>query len=198
MAEEPLTHDLGFAVNAIPNSLPRQASSFMLSPTDGDNASPRSFISAPPLSINTTHSQPPDVHQPWAPTPLPEVSISPSRNANVTGRLSVDEGGREELSDSEGVWDEKPRWLEIDQIHIIKVAEKSGMLIKHVNYSVSSKLHGCHVLRRYSDFVVLLAYLTKRYSFRILPVLPPKKVGGTLLPKFLCCCHQNWELKLVG
>ena len=34
------------------------------------------------------------------------------------------------------------------------------------------------MVRRYSDFVWLLDCLHKRYPFRILPLLPPKRVAG--------------------
>lgn len=33
------------------------------------------------------------------------------------------------------------------------------------------------VIRRYSDFIWLLDVLTKRFPFRLLPALPPKKIG---------------------
>src|SRR4051794_41043581 len=50
------------------------------------------------------------------------------------------------------------------------------------NYQVASARRGSKVVRRYSDFVWLLDCLQKRYPFRQLPLLPPKRVGG----KFCC------------
>ncbi|KAK3703917.1 Sorting nexin mvp1 [Vermiconidia calcicola] len=55
--------------------------------------------------------------------------------------------------------------------------EKEGMfLFQHRNYEVASVRRSSKVIRRYSDFVWLLDCLHKRYSFRQLPLLPPKRV----------------------
>ncbi|RCI16008.1 hypothetical protein L249_2506 [Ophiocordyceps polyrhachis-furcata BCC 54312] len=56
--------------------------------------------------------------------------------------------------------------------------EKEGMfLFQHHNYEVASQRRGSKVIRRYSDFVWLLDCLQKRYPFRVLPLLPPKRVA---------------------
>ncbi|RGP79231.1 sorting nexin mvp-1 [Fusarium longipes] len=56
--------------------------------------------------------------------------------------------------------------------------EKEGVfMFQHHNYEISSVRRGSKVIRRYSDFVWLLDCLHKRYPFRILPLLPPKRVG---------------------
>ncbi|CAI4218993.1 unnamed protein product [Parascedosporium putredinis] len=56
--------------------------------------------------------------------------------------------------------------------------EKEGIfLFQHHNYEVSSSRRGSKVVRRYSDFVWLLECLHKRYPFRALPPLPPKRVA---------------------
>lgn len=55
---------------------------------------------------------------------------------------------------------------------------KEGVfMFQHHNYEVSSQRRGSKVIRRYSDFVWLLDCLQKRYPFRVLPLLPPKRVG---------------------
>lgn len=55
--------------------------------------------------------------------------------------------------------------------------EKEGMfLFQHRNYEVASVRRNSKVIRRYSDFVWLLDCLHKRYPFRQLPLLPPKRV----------------------
>lgn len=57
--------------------------------------------------------------------------------------------------------------------------EKEGMfLFQHRNYEVASIRRGSKVIRRYSDFVWLLDCLHKRYPFRQLPLLPPKRVAS--------------------
>jgi len=56
--------------------------------------------------------------------------------------------------------------------------EKEGMFFfQHHNYEVTSSRRGSKVIRRYSDFVWLLDCLHKRYPFRVLPLLPPKRVA---------------------
>ncbi|KAH8725883.1 sorting nexin mvp1 [Phaeosphaeriaceae sp. PMI808] len=63
-------------------------------------------------------------------------------------------------------------------ITITTIAEKEGMfLFQHRNYEVASSKRTTKVIRRYSDFVWLLDCLHKRYPFRQLPLLPPKRVG---------------------
>lgn len=83
-------------------------------------------------------------------------------------------------------------------INIEEVAEREGLLFKHINYniirlqrlpneeaSISSDTN-MSVVRRYSDFVWLQDVLLKRYPFRMIPELPPKKIGSQNLdPVFL-------------
>lgn len=58
--------------------------------------------------------------------------------------------------------------------------EKEGMfMFQHRNYEITSSRRGSTVIRRYSDFVWLLDCLQKRYPFRQLPLLPPKRIAGT-------------------
>jgi sorting nexin-8 len=55
---------------------------------------------------------------------------------------------------------------------------KEGIfMFQHHNYEVTSLRRGSKVVRRYSDFVWLLDCLHKRYPFRMLPLLPPKRVA---------------------
>jgi sorting nexin-8 len=55
---------------------------------------------------------------------------------------------------------------------------KEGIfMFQHHNYEVTSQRRGSKVVRRYSDFVWLLDCLHKRYPFRTLPLLPPKRVA---------------------
>lgn len=64
-------------------------------------------------------------------------------------------------------------------VSIIMLPEKEGMfMFQHRNYEVKSIRRGSSVIRRYSDFVWLLDCLHKRYPFRRLPLLPPKRVAG--------------------
>jgi sorting nexin-8 len=69
---------------------------------------------------------------------------------------------------------------EVEENIIVKLLpDKEGVfMFQHHNYQVSSPRRGSKVVRRYSDFVWLLDCLQKRYPFRQLPLLPPKRVGG--------------------
>ncbi|KAF2873864.1 hypothetical protein BDV95DRAFT_489798 [Massariosphaeria phaeospora] len=65
-----------------------------------------------------------------------------------------------------------------ETITITSIAEKEGMfMFQHRNYEVASARRNSKVIRRYSDFVWLLDCLHKRYPFRQLPLLPPKRVA---------------------
>lgn len=65
-----------------------------------------------------------------------------------------------------------------ENVSVTLLPEKEGMfLFQHHNYEVTSIRRGSKVIRRYSDFVWLLDCLHKRYPFRALPLLPPKRVA---------------------
>ncbi|KAB5518006.1 hypothetical protein GE09DRAFT_1157164 [Coniochaeta sp. 2T2.1] len=65
-----------------------------------------------------------------------------------------------------------------ETIVVTLMPEKEGMLFfQHHNYEVTNPRRGSKVVRRYSDFVWLLDCLHKRYPFRALPLLPPKRVA---------------------
>jgi len=66
-----------------------------------------------------------------------------------------------------------------EEVTVSLLEEKEGMfLFQHRNYEVTSVRKNSKVVRRYSDFVWLLDCLYKRYPFRQLPLLPPKRVAG--------------------
>ena len=68
-------------------------------------------------------------------------------------------------------------------VSVALMPEKEGFfLFQHHNYEVTSSRRGSKVVRRYSDFVWLLECLHKRYPFRALPPLPPKRVAGEFRP----------------
>ncbi|CAO3700337.1 unnamed protein product [Rhizopus stolonifer] len=71
------------------------------------------------------------------------------------------------------------RWFEnVEEITITVAPEREGFIFKHVNYIVTNEKRSSIVLRRYSDFWWIWEVLLKRYPFRALPNLPPKKLGG--------------------
>ncbi|PNY24163.1 Sorting nexin mvp1 [Tolypocladium capitatum] len=65
-----------------------------------------------------------------------------------------------------------------ENIVVTLMPGKEGVfMFQHHNYEVASQRRGSKVIRRYSDFVWLLDCLQKRYPFRVLPLLPPKRVA---------------------
>lgn len=65
-----------------------------------------------------------------------------------------------------------------ENIVVALMPEKEGIfMFQHHNYEISSLRRGSKVIRRYSDFVWLLDCLHKRYPFRVLPLLPPKRMA---------------------
>lgn len=67
-----------------------------------------------------------------------------------------------------------------ESVTVTLMPEKEGMfMFQHHNYEVKTIRRGSSVVRRYSDFVWLLDCLQKRYPFRRLPLLPPKRLQGT-------------------
>lgn len=69
-----------------------------------------------------------------------------------------------------------------ETVSVTLLPDKEGMfLFQHRNYEVKCARRASSVVRRYSDFVWLLDCLYKRYPFRQLPLLPPKRVAGKVL-----------------
>ncbi|KAF9578816.1 sorting nexin [Lunasporangiospora selenospora] len=85
------------------------------------------------------------------------------------------------IVDPESMRREMYQWLmNVDVIRITFAPEKEGIfLFKHVNYIVESKNRQKTVVRRYSDFYWMLEVLAKKYPYRTLPNLPPKRLGVT-------------------
>jgi sorting nexin-8 len=95
---------------------------------------------------------------------VPAASHQPSANPAATHTRTIS-GGRVGSSVEENVL-------------VTLMPEKEGMfMFQHHNYEVTSTRRGSRVIRRYSDFVWLLDCLHKRYPFRVLPLLPPKRVA---------------------
>ncbi|KAI9266067.1 hypothetical protein BY458DRAFT_556454 [Sporodiniella umbellata] len=66
---------------------------------------------------------------------------------------------------------------DLDQVSVT-IAEKEGFLFPHINYWVQSSQRQKSVRRRFSDFYWFWETLMKRYPFRLVPSLPPKKFSG--------------------
>lgn len=116
-----------------------------------------------------------------------------SYNGNPTGGFSEQptlgggfgDSGDDQGNQSSGNQERSPRPSEAlpqgtgEVVTINMLPEKEGMfMFQHRNYEVKSIRRGSSVVRRYSDFVWLLDCLHKRYPFRRIPLLPPKRVAG--------------------
>ncbi|KIR58232.1 sorting nexin MVP1 [Cryptococcus bacillisporus CA1873] len=67
-------------------------------------------------------------------------------------------------------------WKDKERIVVTLLPEKEGWFLQ--KYRIESDKRGeGPVARRYSDFVWLMDVLEKRYPFRILPPLPPKRIN---------------------
>jgi sorting nexin-8 len=91
-----------------------------------------------------------------------------------------------------------------ETVTVTLLPEKEGLfMFQHRNYEVKSARRGSTVIRRYSDFVWLLDCLQKRFPFRQLPLLPPKRVSGTFnaglsAPHCLLTFLSQWHSPLSG
>ncbi|CAO3674287.1 unnamed protein product [Umbelopsis ramanniana] len=143
----------------LPQPKPQLTKPFSQSPVKESPASP---IAAPVASPRTISS-----HQ------QPSPSTYQTHSSTVAQRALTPERPRVRGSTDNYQW-----FLDRDLIKVNVAPEKEGFLFKHTNYVVESQQRSSVVLRRYSDFFWLLETLIKRYPFRILPNLPPKKLGG--------------------
>lgn len=101
---------------------------------------------------------------------------TPSMSQTVVEPVIVDKVSTQALVKAST---ESYQWfLDLDQV-TVSVAEKEGFLFTHVNYWVHSNQRQTSVRRRYSDFYWFWETLLKRYPFRVIPNLPPKKISGS-------------------
>lgn len=108
-------------------------------------------------------------------------STDTSRNSQEEAHQGLDENLSDWLKKVRDTY--KP--LGPDIVVIEQLPDKEGLLFKHTNYLVRHLVALPHtepnndrsVIRRYSDFVWLQEVLLKRYPFRLIPELPPKKIG---------------------
>ncbi|KAF8969779.1 Sorting nexin mvp1 [Entomortierella lignicola] len=127
------------------------------------------YISSSPHAIPSSYGSKGNGGYPPAPSylaspPLPSPELLPHSST---------------ASDPDVTRKEMYQWfLNLDTIRMSFAPEKEGIfLFKHTNYIVESKNRQTTVIRRYSDFWWLLEVLSKRFPFRILPNLPPKRLG---------------------
>lgn len=113
-----------------------------------------------------------------------------STNERVVNQNDPEHLDQEETDNDLFDWTSKIRKtyrpLDADIIVVEEIPEREGLLFKHANYLVkhlvtlpsSSPSEDRTVVRRYSDFLWLREILLKRYPFRMIPELPPKRIGS--------------------
>lgn len=94
------------------------------------------------------------------------------------GASGDDQGSQANLAGSRSLGGGRTNRHIEETVTVTLLPEKEGVfMFQHRNYEVKSARRGSTVIRRYSDFVWLLDCLHKRYPFRLLPLLPPKRVA---------------------
>eukprot|EP00794_Sanderia_malayensis_P008844 gene8844-9792_t len=68
---------------------------------------------------------------------------------------------------------------DLDKVEVELEPDKKGLILKHREYTVSSRKHNTSVQRRYNDFVSFHDLLMARFPYRLVPKLPPKKIGAS-------------------
>ncbi|GAA5910976.1 hypothetical protein JCM6882_006735 [Rhodosporidiobolus microsporus] len=135
------------------------------------SAPPLAAAPAPPPSSLFPHPSERELHD--SPKQLDYSVIDEHEGGGANGYGAG--GGGAGGEGDQGPWQLK-RW---SRVSVVMKNELEGFLLKH-NMWVIVTDDGTSVTRRYSDFVWLLESLTRRYPFRLLPSLPPKRlqVGG--------------------
>ncbi|WVR09157.1 hypothetical protein IAU60_006219 [Kwoniella sp. DSM 27419] len=151
-----------------------------LRPSAATNAS---TLTAPPAGYSLTGPESPALaespgtstgYNAWDATPrtngFSDSSIVPPTSGGYSANGSAFR--------SDGMVDESQQgyWKRLEVVEVDLVTEKEGWFLQKYRVN-SSKRSEDAVSRRYSDFVWLLDCLVKRYPFRLLPSLPPKRIG---------------------
>lgn len=118
-------------------------------------------------------------------------SVFNNDNSNTVESTATNEDLSEWIKETRKLYNP----LVTDIVSIEEIPEREGLLFKHINYklTLSTELPNTEtsenksVVRRYSDFDWLQEVLLKRYPFRMIPELPPKKIrtSQNLDPAFL-------------
>ncbi|KAF8944069.1 Sorting nexin mvp1 [Haplosporangium gracile] len=142
--------------------------------TSGMYATSSSLPKGHPVNVGSS------ISDPWRtstykgngyPPPPSYLASPPAPSADISGPSSDEASGSSQRDVH--LW-----FLNLDVIRISFAPEKEGIfLFRHTNYIVESKARQTTVIRRYSDFWWLLDILAKRFPYRILPNLPPKRLG---------------------
>lgn len=148
------------------------------SPSRTSDALTDSYISTASASIHETHSQPASTAAPtgaWGFGDAPGAAIPDPFGGDGPARAPVIAPQR---APAPRVVSGRTGGSIEENILVTLMPGKEGLfMFQHHNYEITSIRRSSKVVRRYSDFVWLLDCLQKRYPFRVLPLLPPKRVA---------------------
>ncbi|THH32464.1 hypothetical protein EUX98_g1728 [Antrodiella citrinella] len=137
---------------------------------------PHLNLAALAVSTSTFGQYQPIVHAPVPtrsytddPWTIPKFTVPSTSN----GTGSVVNGAPSSIA---GTGLPKDWWKRLETVHVNILGQQGFLLNRYLVYEVSSN-RGDSVPRRYSEFVFLWDCLVKRYPFRLLPALPPKRIG---------------------
>ncbi|EMD38933.1 hypothetical protein CERSUDRAFT_151694 [Gelatoporia subvermispora B] len=104
---------------------------------------------------------------PWSTTRYPAAT------GTTNGAGSLNNGAPSSIS---GTGLPKDWWKKQENVYVNILGQQGFILNRYLVYEIATD-RGTPVPRRYSEFVFLWDCLVKRYPFRLLPSLPPKRVG---------------------
>ncbi|EIN05981.1 hypothetical protein PUNSTDRAFT_54291 [Punctularia strigosozonata HHB-11173 SS5] len=136
-------------------------------------------LSALPPSSSTIEfrSSPPAVPPTFAPDdPWSAPSRIPGRAGAHPGINGIENGVSGGPSTVSGTGMPPNWWRRQDTASVNLLGQQGFLLRRYMVYEVTTE-KGPPVPRRYSEFVYLWDCLVRRYPFRLLPALPPKRLG---------------------
>ncbi|KAL1943068.1 hypothetical protein VTO73DRAFT_4739 [Trametes versicolor] len=102
------------------------------------------------------------------------ITTSPNAPSKLPALGSINNGAQSSIA---GTGLPREWWKKQETIFVNVLGHQGFVLNRYLVYEVSSD-RGPPVPRRYSEFVFLWDVLVKRYPFRLLPALPPKRIGA--------------------
>ncbi|TFK53402.1 hypothetical protein OE88DRAFT_1806360 [Heliocybe sulcata] len=102
------------------------------------------------------------------------TNAGPTTPGSISGALDAPNGAPSLLA---GTGLPKNWWKKQETVKVEVMGQRGFILNKYTVYDVKSEQRDATVPRRYSEFVFLWDVLVRRYPFRLLPALPPKRIG---------------------
>ncbi|TYJ55310.1 hypothetical protein B9479_004033 [Cryptococcus floricola] len=134
---------------------------------------PSSLFRHPPVMASDSSVH---IDDPYAPDPLAALESqngggeNPGQGSGGLRLIQVEDLEPEDMARPRG-W-----WKDLERVTVDLIPEKEGWFLQ--KYRLSSTKRGDQaVTRRFSDFLWLADILSKRYPYRLLPPIPPKRLN---------------------